>query len=183
MIIHRATSARRNRYRGAVLVETAFCIPILVVMLTGAIQYAMILHAMITCDQYAREGGRYTMEYFAGPSFNNTSTTASGFAGFMNGVASSSNIPYSKITATVYIPTVTAGGAYSATGPALTAISNSTCTGSGCTSIEPNEYFCVEVSYNLAQQYLFYGLVPGLPAPGSSAATYTAKTWMVTENE
>lgn len=144
-------------------------------MLTGVIQYGMILHAMTTCDQYAREGARETMEHWADPAYNNTSSTTTGtFTNFMSGVSTSSNIPYSKITTWIYLPTTS--GVYSATGTTLTPISNSTCT-SSCTSLVSGEIFTVEVKYDMTQQYVFYGLVPGLQDP----FTYTSKVSMVAE--
>jgi Flp pilus assembly protein TadG len=160
--IHKPPTPTEKRRRGAVLVETVLCIPFLVVMLAGVIQYGMLLHAMTTCDQYAREGARETMEHWSDPAFNNTSSTTSGtFANFMSGIATSSNMPYSKVTTWIYIPTT--GGVYSATGTTLTPISNSTCT-SSCTSLASGEIFYVQVQYDMTQQYVFYGLVPGLPA-------------------
>jgi Flp pilus assembly protein TadG len=159
---------RRRTIRGAVIAELAVCLPVLVVLIAGIIQYSKILHAMETVEQYAREGARYTAENWSSPGFNDASTSADNtYLNFISRIATSSNIPYGNVTSWVYVPN-TSGG--------LTAVSNSTCT-SGCTSITKGTVFTVEVSYDMTQQYLFYGLVPGLP----KTWTFTAKTAMVAE--
>jgi hypothetical protein len=146
------------------------------VLLAGLIQYGMLFHAMITCDQYAREGARYTAEYWAAPAFNSTSTSSSGtFPNFMNGVTTSSNIPYSQITTWVYLPWNTTTNTYDVTQP-LTKISNSTCT-SSCVTISPGNVFTVEVQYDLTQQYVFFPFLLGLQKPN----TFTAKAAMVAQ--
>jgi Flp pilus assembly protein TadG len=144
------------------------CIPVLVALLAGMIQYGMILHAAETVDQYAREGARYTAENWSTFGFNDASIAPDyTYLNFMDRTATSTDVPYSAITTWVYVPN-TSGG--------LTAISNSTCT-SGCTSITKGTIFTVEVSYDMTKQYMFYGLVPGLSKPW----TFTSKASMVAE--
>lgn len=161
-------SRGRRAARGAVLLEMVFCVTLFLILLAGLIQYGMILHTMTTLDQYAREGARYTAENWSNIGFNNSSSTTSGtFQNYMSGMATSKNIPYSKVTANVYVPNSSG---------TLVQISNSTCT-SNCTEITKGTLCTVQVSYDMTQQYVFYGLVPGM----SKSWTYTASFTMVAE--
>jgi len=158
-------AARRSGNRrslGAVVAELAICLPFLVVLLAGVIQYGMILHAVSTLDQYAREAARYTAENWSNPGFNkSTSPPAGSYLYFVNQIATANNIPDSALTSWVYVPDGSGG---------LTAISDESCK-TGCTSITPGTIFTIKVSYDMTQQYVFYGLVPGLSKPWSFTAT------------
>jgi len=56
MLIHR--SRNRDTRRGAAAVETAACLPLLVILMLGLWEYGRLLHVKQTVANAAREGGR-----------------------------------------------------------------------------------------------------------------------------
>lgn len=71
-------SRKRNERSGATVVEMAFVIPVLLVLLIGIIDFAMVIYAYGTVSEAARCGARYAMVHGSvssspvGPTADNT---------------------------------------------------------------------------------------------------------------
>jgi len=93
----------KQKERGAVAVEMAMLLPLLLLILIGTIEFGRVLNVQISMTQAAREGARYAAIHYKDPGLNVTAATlaaAPSLSGLPVGVTSnaSSCAPDSNVT-------------------------------------------------------------------------------------
>jgi Flp pilus assembly protein TadG len=139
----RASGIKRNR-RGAVLVETMFCLGFLLVMLFGIIQYSIILSTLNTLQQVSREGARFYCVHYADNTASNSLVDQTETVAYMQQVATTSGtfLKTTDITnSTVTIAPVAYGG-------------NNV--------LAVDAPMSVTIQYDMSKRTFFGGFVPGV---------------------
>jgi len=67
-------STSKESQRGAVAVEMAMLLPLLLLILMGTIEFGRVLNVQISMTQAAREGARYAAIHYKQPGLNVTGT-------------------------------------------------------------------------------------------------------------
>jgi len=93
----------KQKERGAVAVEMAMLLPLLLLILIGTIEFGRVLNVQISMTQAAREGARYAAIHYKDPGLNVTAATlaaAPSLSGLPVGVTNnaSSCAPDSNVT-------------------------------------------------------------------------------------
>jgi len=65
----------KRKERGAVAVEMAMLLPLLLLVVMGTIEFGRVLNVQISMTQAAREGARYAAIHYQDPGLNVTSAT------------------------------------------------------------------------------------------------------------
>lgn len=65
----------KQKERGAVAVEMAMLLPLLLLILIGTIEFGRVLNVQISMTQAAREGARYAAIHYKQPGLNVTAAT------------------------------------------------------------------------------------------------------------
>lgn len=66
---------KENGERGAVAIEMAFILPLLLLILIGTIEFGRVLNIQVSMSQAAREGARYAAIHYKDPGLNVTGAT------------------------------------------------------------------------------------------------------------
>jgi Flp pilus assembly protein TadG len=104
------TSHQRRQRRGAVLVEFALCVPILLTVMFAIVEFSRVLQVQQAVRQAAFEGARAGLTLDAATSdVTNASTSALALVGVKNGTITSTPNPLTYTSSTISV-TVSAVG-------------------------------------------------------------------------
>lgn len=105
----------KQKERGAVAVEMAMLLPLLLLILIGTIEFGRVLNVQISMTQAAREGARYAAIHYKDSGLNVTAATlaaAPSLSGLPVGVSNnaSSCTPGSNVTVTTTVSLTSLSG-------------------------------------------------------------------------
>lgn len=129
-----------KRQRGAVLVEFAIVVVLLVMMLYGIVQYGMIINTLSTLSYLSQVGCRYAAVHSDDPSADKNSTTSGSIAYYVAMIANNTTVKSTDIT--ISVSPLQTDTVNRASGKPVT----------------------VSVQYDMGKRSYFGGFVPGVKA-------------------
>ena len=150
-----------GREDGSALVELALTLPLLVLILAGAVDFARVFYTSIALTSAARAGAQYG---------SNTLAQTGDLTGMQTTAVNSVNTPGIAAVATRSCQCATNAGAFSATSP-----SANNCTAPAATSC-PTGHVVITVTVTTSKTFApLMGNVPGVPSSVNLSRTATLR--------
>jgi Flp pilus assembly protein TadG len=147
--------------RGAALVELAVALPILAVLLVGAIDFARVLRATMVITQAARAGAMFGAQKSVNAGNTSGMVAAANAVLTANGLSSGPSPTASRLC-----QCATDSGVFSPTSPA------NTCTATACTS----SHLTVSVTVSVTRDFSVATSLPGIPRAMTLTRTVTQRS-------
>lgn len=157
---------RRHCSQGALVVEMAICLPILVMLTFAIIEYGIVINATMSISQLTRDTARFVAVHGGEPTADSPATTHGSIKEFLQTECAGGSINYADLTLTV-------GKMDAGTGVVTSDLAASRAQGSAET---------VQLSYPLGKKIgVSTNLVPGLSAFTDVTKPYVKKSTIVLE--